>query len=246
MELKQQMLLLSSLKTVRRAGSIIDLNLAVSDVRDRYGFTHLVFLLVKPASTPNIEPLFCATYPEEWTSLYLRNNYLESDPVIQFSQTGFLPYDWSGLDRTSEAARVFFKEAKAFGVGVNGLTVPIRGPGGERSLLSATSNLRGKDWRTLRTSSKNDLLVLSHFLHEKVLMVSGVRKNSAYRRLSKREQQCLQLLASGIVPKRIASQLQLSESAVRLYLRSGRSKLNARTMYQAIARASFLEIIRTL
>lgn len=245
MELERPILLPSSLKIVRMAASINDLNAAISDVRDRYGFNHLVFLLVRPANHPNIAPLFCATYPEEWTSLYLRNNYLKIDPVIQFSQTGFLPYDWSGLNRTSEAARLFFKEAKAFGVGVNGLTVPIRGPGGERSLLSATSNLRGKDWRTLRTSSKNDLLVLSHFLHEKVLMVSGLRKNSAYRRLSKREQQCLQLLASGIVPKRIASQLQLSESAVRLYIRSGRGKLNARTTYQAIARASFLEIIQT-
>lgn len=245
MKLKQQMLLLSSLKTVRRAGSINDLNAAMSDVRDWYGFSHLVFLLVRPANHPNIAPLFCATYPEEWTSLYLQKNYLEVDPVIQFSQTGFLPYDWSGLDRTSEAARMFFNEAKEFGIGVNGLTVPVRGPGGERSLLSATSNLRGKDWRTLRTSSKNDLLVLSHFLHEKVLMVSGLRKNGPHHRLSKREQQCLQLVASGIVPKRIASQLQLSESAVRLYLRSSRGKLNARTMYQAIATASFLEIIQT-
>ncbi|MVA56869.1 helix-turn-helix transcriptional regulator [Agrobacterium vitis] len=243
MELKQQMLLLSSLKTVRRAGSIDDLNAAISEVRDRYGFAHLVFLLVKPANHPNIEPLFCATYPEEWTSLYLRNSYLESDPVIQFSQKGFLPYDWSGIERTSQTARAFFKEANAFGVGVNGLTVPIRGPGGERSLFSATSNLLGREWRALRTSSKNDLLVLSHFFHEKVLTVSRLRKTNAYRTLSKREQQCLQLLASGIVPKRIASQLQLSESAVRLYLRSGRGKLNARTMYQAIARASFLEII---
>lgn len=245
MELKQQMLLPSSLRTIQRAGSIIDLNVAISDVRDRYGFTHMVFLLVKPVSHPNIKPLFCATYPEEWTSLYLRNNYLESDPVVQCAQTGFLPYDWSGIDRTSATVRAFFNEARAFGVGVNGLTVPIRGPGGERSLFSVTSNLRGKDWRTLRTSSKTDLLVLSHFLHEKVLTVSGLRKNIAYRTLSKREQQCLQLLASGIAPKRIASQLQLSESAVRLYLRSGRGKLNARTMYQAIARASFLEIIQT-
>ncbi|NSZ19881.1 helix-turn-helix transcriptional regulator [Agrobacterium vitis] len=245
MEFTQQMLLSSSLKTVQRARSINELSLAVSDVRDRYGFTHLVFLLVKPANQPNIKPLFFTTYPEEWTSLYLRKNYLEIDPVIQFAQTGFLPYDWSGLDRTSEKPRAFFKEANTFGVGVNGLTVPIRGPGGERSLFSATSDLPGKEWRTLRTSSKNDILVLSHFLHEKVLTVSGLRKSIAYRTLSKREQQCLQLLACGIVPKRIASQLQLSESAVRLYLRSGRSKLNARTMYQAIAKASFLEIIQT-
>lgn len=85
-------------------------------------------------------------------------------------------------------------------------------------------------------------MLLSHYMHEKFLIITGVRSDH-YGSLSRRERECLQLIARGSVPKRIARQLQLSESAVRLYLANARRKLEARTVYQAIARASFLEFI---
>ncbi|NTJ66519.1 LuxR family transcriptional regulator [Agrobacterium rhizogenes] len=241
---KRRSRLARSLAILQKAGSEADLNAAVADIRDRYQFAHLVFLLVRFANRADTFPWYCTTYPEEWTSLYLRKNYFEIDPVIELYKTGLLPVDWSGLDRRSARTRGFFREANAFGVGRHGVTVPVRGPSGERSLLSATSNLPWREWRKLRASSSHELQVLSCYLHEKVLTVSGLRKNGGYRKLSRREQECLQLLASGMVPKRIAARLQISEDAVRLYLRLARRKLDATTIYQAIARASFLELVQ--
>jgi DNA-binding CsgD family transcriptional regulator len=245
MEDRQQSPLSWSLTMLRRVGSRADLNVAIAHIRDRYQFAHLVFLVVRPANRADTYPFHCTTYPEEWTSLYLRKNYFEIDPVIELSRSGFLPVDWSNLDRRSPRSRSFFKEAGSFDIGRHGLTVPIRGPSGERTLFSVTSNLSGPEWRKLRISSYHDLQILSHYLHEKVLFVSDLRKSGGYRKLSRREQECLQLLARGLVSKRIAARLQISESAVRLYLRSARHKLDAATIYQAIARASFLEIIQT-
>ncbi len=229
---------------LRRVVSGADLYEAVARIRDRYQFAHLAFLVVRLADRPDPYPFYCTTYPDEWVSLYLRNNYFEIDPVIDLSKTAFLPVDWLDLDHRTPEARSFFKEAKSFDIGRNGLTVPIRGSGGERSLFSATSNLPRREWRKLRMSSKHDLQVLSHYLHEKALSVSGLRKNGGYRKLSRREQECLQLLARGLVSKRIAARLQISENAVRLYLNLAKRKLDAKTLYQAIARASFLEIIQ--
>lgn len=244
MEDRRQSPLSLSLATLQSVDDKTDLNVAMADIRDRYDFAHLVFLLIRPSNHSNIYPLYCTTYPQEWTSLYLRKNYFEIDPVIDLNQTGFLPVDWSDLDRRSVRTRAFFREANAFGVGRHGMTVPVRGPRGERSLFSATSNLPRSQWRKLSGSSSHDFQILSYYLHEKVLCLSGLRKNGGYRKLSRREQECLQLLASGMVPKRIASTLRLSESVVRLYLRLAKRKLNAATIHQAIARASFLEIIQ--
>lgn len=241
---RQQSTLSWSLMMLRRVGTRADLNDAVAHIRDRYQFAHLVFLVVHLANRSDTYPFYCTTYPEEWTSLYLRRNYFEIDPVIDLSRTGFLPVDWSNLDRRSPRTRGFFKEAESFDVGRHGMTMPIRGPGGERSLFSATSNLPRPKWRTLRMSTSHDLQILSHYLHEKALSVSGLRKSGGYRKLSRREQECLELLARGVVSKRIAVRLQISESAVRLYLRLAKRKLGAATIYQAIARASFLEIIQ--
>ncbi|MBB3429072.1 DNA-binding CsgD family transcriptional regulator [Rhizobium sp. BK312] len=233
-----------SLAILRKADSEADLNVALADIRGRYQFAHLVFLLVRLANRTGTYPWYCTTYPEEWTSLYHRNNYFEIDPVIELYKTGFLPVDWSSLDRRSARTRSFLQEANAFGVGRHGVTIPVRGPSGERSLFSATSNLSGREWRKLRASSSHELQVLSCYLHEKALTVSGLRKSGVYRKLSRREQECLQLISSGLVPKRIATRLQISEDAVRLYLRLARRKLDAATIYQAIARASFLELIQ--
>ncbi|NTJ11746.1 LuxR family transcriptional regulator [Rhizobium lusitanum] len=245
MEDRQQSPLSWSLTMLRRVGSSADLNAALAEIRDRYQFAHLAFLVVRLGNRADIHPFYCTTYPEEWTSLYLRKNYFEIDPVIELSRTGFLPVDWSNLDRQSARTRDFFKEAESFYIGRHGLTVPIRGPSGERSLFSVTSNLLRPAWRKLRSSSNHDLQILSHYLHEKALSVSGLRTSGGYRKLSRREQECLQLLARGFVSKRIAVRLQISENAVRLYLKLAKRKLNATTTYQAIARASFLEIIQT-
>ena len=242
---RQQSPLSWSLATLQRVGSKAGLDVAIARIRDRYQFAHLVFLVVRPVNRADTPPFYCTTYPQGWTSLYLRRNYFEIDPVIELSRTGFLPVDWSDLDRRSARARSFFQEANSFGVGRHGLTIPIRGSSGERSLFSATSNLPRSEWRKLRRSNKHDLQILSHYMHEKVLSVSGLRKSAGYRKLSRREQQCLELLARGLVSKRIAARLQISENAVRLYLKLAKRKLDAATIYQAIARASFLEIIQT-
>jgi DNA-binding CsgD family transcriptional regulator len=245
MEDRQQSSLSWSLTMLRRVRSRADLNVAVADIRDRYQFAHLTFLVVRLANRADPHPFYCTTYPEEWTSLYLDQNYFEIDPVIDLSRTGFLPVDWSNLDRRSPRTRSFFRQAESFAIGRRGLTVPIRGPSGERSLFSVTSDLSTPEWRKLRTLSNHDLQIVSHYLHEKALSVGGLRTSGGYRKLSRREQECLQLLARGLVSKRIAARLQISENAVRLYLKLAKRKLDARTMYQAIARASFLEIIQS-
>jgi DNA-binding NarL/FixJ family response regulator len=79
-------------------------------------------------------------------------------------------------------------------------------------------------------------------MHERFVDVLEAR-NHDFRHLSRRERQCLQMLAQGVVPKRIASSLHLSESAVRLYISTARRKLRAATVYQAIARATCCDMI---
>lgn len=188
-------------------------------------------------------PYYCTTYPEAWTQRYIDNGYFDVDPVVDVLRWGHLPVDWSTLDWHAPPASRFFKEARRHKIGPHGLTVPIRGPAGERCLFSVTSNRSKRDWSRLRASSIHELHILSHCLHETVLTVTGLRDATSYRELSRRERQCLQLLAAGRISKQIAAALGISESAVKLYLRSARDKLGAATSHQAVAKASFYELI---
>lgn len=57
------------------------------------------------------------------------------------------------------------------------------------------------------------------------------------RILSNRERACLLLLTEGLIVKQIARRLDISESAVHLYISNAKRKLKARTREEAVTRA---------
>lgn len=234
----------SSLRRLRSVAHREDLYPALSELCTGYGFTHMTFLVVHAGTATSTPPYFCTTYPDAWTAAYVDRGYFEIDPVIDVMRLGFLPVDWSALDWRSRPVGRLFKEACSYGIGSQGLTIPIRGANGERSLFSVTSNLPRRQWIRLRDSRVHEMQLLAHYLHETVFDALAFRKSVRMRQLSRRESQCLQLLAIGRISKQIAADLGISENAVKLYLRSARLKLRALTTYHAVAKATFLELIR--
>ncbi|WP_429127801.1 helix-turn-helix transcriptional regulator [Ensifer sp. 4252] len=232
-----------SLSALRSAKHREDVRPALNELCSRYDMSHMTFLVVRSGGASSSFPYYCTTYPDAWTATYLDSGYLDIDPVIDVIRWGFLPVDWSSLDRKSGEAHRLFNEARSHGVGSQGLTIPIRGSNGERCLFSVASTLPRREWARLRDASIYELQVLSHYLHETVFHVTGYRRIDRYRKLSGRETQCLQLLATGRISKQIAADLQISEHAVKLYLRSARLKLGAVTSHNAVAKASLLELI---
>ena len=81
------------------------------------------------------------TYDPGWIARYKDNDYFKIDPVVICGTKSFLPLDWSHLDRESAVARGFFAEADRFDVGRQGITLPVRGAGGERALFTITANM---------------------------------------------------------------------------------------------------------
>jgi DNA-binding CsgD family transcriptional regulator len=242
-KMAKRSLLKHALSILDAASTVDDLRGTVSHIRDCYHLSHLVFHVVSLGSAHAKHPMILLTYAQEWVDFYINQNFFDIDPVVNLSRTGFLPVDWSLLDHGSFETVQFFRQAHSFGVGRFGLTIPVRGPQGERSLFSATSNLRESAWRHLCADCMNDLQILSHYLHEKALTTSGLRDHGSVKRLSRRELQCINMVAHGWLVKQIAAELQLSESAVRLYLRMAKRKLGVSTTYQAIGRAVAGELI---
>jgi DNA-binding CsgD family transcriptional regulator len=232
------------LEKIEAAQDIPTLERIVFDIRDFYGFAHTVFHVTHTALSNTNNPLLLLTYPEEWVSIYKNRDYFTIDPVVNAGLTGFLPIEWSTLNWQSPNCAGFLKKARSYDVGQNGITLTIRGPLGERSLFTMTSNLSGDQWSRLCQESISDFQVLGHFFHDRAMNLMGFRKTQNIPRLSKREKECLQLVANGVLPKNIAPFLSLSESAVRLYLTSCRRKLGSISTAHAIAHAVSLELIR--
>lgn len=227
-----------------RSRTLAELAASIREIRDEYGLAHVVYHAVHLPQSPESNPILLLTYDPEWVRRYTTRDYFLIDPVVQQGRRGFLPLDWSDVDHDSQKAQAFFREAASFEVGRNGITLPVRGPGGERALLSITSNMASRDWQRERLSIMRDFQLVAHVVHDQAVRLSQLRVSGIPRQLSARERETLQLAARGFAPKQIAADLHLSPTAVRLYLQGARSKLECATLTQGIAKAISLDIIQ--
>ncbi len=228
---------------IERAKSITDLSVLLAEWRDSTNVAHLVYHAANVPACNRPNPILLLTYEDPWVKRYVEQNYFQIDPVVAAGRNGFLPIDWMGLDHGSPAARQFFAEAESHGVGRHGITLPIRGPYGERALFSVTSNATDHQWHRWRHDHLRDFHLLAHHLHDRAMTLAGLRPNPAPRPLSRRERQCLHQLVHGRTPQQIADSLQVSTGAVHLYLRSARRKLDCATVEQTIGKAVCFELI---
>lgn len=235
-----------ALDWLQRVDNLAQFDGIMEQLRHAFRLGHATFVVTRAGLSANAIPCFITTYPPEWIELYLRRDYVRIDPVIEQAHTSLLPFEWSGLDKPANGADVFFREARSFGIAGNGLTVPVFASRGERSLLSVTSELPSSDWRRHRPGIEDDLFVFARYLHDRLLSISGLRASNAPPSMSQRERQCLELVARGLLFKQIAAELTISESAVRLYIRSAKRKLSAGTLSQAVVRAAVLDLFPIL
>jgi DNA-binding CsgD family transcriptional regulator len=208
-----------------------------------YGLKHVAYLGINIPRIGKTTPFYSATYTSEWCKHYEHSAYVDVDPVVRLGLTGLLPIDWSTFDYSKPKIRQIFGEAAEFGLGRQGLTIPIRGRGPEVALFSINSDLSNKDWEHLKRQSMRDLQLLAHYFHQMVIRVEGGQIPHYEALLSPREKECLQWAATGKTIWETAQILKVSERAVRLYLDTARHKLECLNKTQAVAKAVALGIV---
>lgn len=179
------------------------------------------------------EPFLAVTYSSDWVEHYKSRRYVEIDPVVHQGFRRLLPVDWNEFDSSSDGLRTFFGEAADFGLGRHGLTIPIHGRGGDRSLFTVTSDFSNRDWGDAKLEYLRDFQLLAVYLHEKVLQLAGQKLSG--QPLSPRELECLQWISEGKTAWECAMILGISINTVRCYLETARNKLNAVSNTHAVS-----------
>lgn len=209
-----------------------------------YHLANIAYHAVYLPGAQIFNPILVLTYEPEWIARYKSNDYFKIDPVVVSGTKGFLPLDWAHLDRDHHVARDFFAEAERFAVGRQGMTWPVRGAGGERALFTITANMSASEWEERRVSYKREFQMIAHYMHDRIVEISGYRDAKPKPSLSRREIACLELAAQGATSKQTGARLKISDRAVRLFLSSACTKLDCANTHQAIARMVSLEILR--
>jgi len=234
----------SVIVAIERAADIASLTAMLGEWRDSSGLAHLAYHAFHVPISLRPNPVLMATYDSAWLRRYLDEDYFRIDPIVIASSKGFLPIDWMTIDRDTSVAKQFFDEAEAHGVCRHGLTLPLRGPRGERALFTINSNESDHYWHRRRYSYMQEFHVVAYYLHDRAMQLAGMRADYATRPLSRRERQCVQGLANGHTPQQIGSCLNVSPSAVHLYLGAARRKLNCARIDQAVAKAICFELVQ--
>jgi DNA-binding CsgD family transcriptional regulator len=214
-----------------KASVLSDLQPIIEDLRDGFRVDHMVYHWVNAKGAK----LGVGTYSQDWIERYLEKGYLRIDPVILGCAQHFHPVDWKNLDWSAKAARQFQQDAISFGVGNQGMSIPIRGPQGQYALFSVSHNCRDDQWLAFITDNRRNLILLAHYFNKKVLEIEGDRIGDARAHLSPREIEALTLLALGYNRAQVAQTMTISEHTLRAYIESGRHKLGAMNTVHAVA-----------
>lgn len=215
------------------------------DIKQTYGVDNLVYHAVNVKGLTRDGAFLRLTYSDDWIARYYENNYFNIDPVVEEGNRAFMPFTWSSLDWSGKKRREFAEDAQGHAVGTAGMTVPIRGPGGQHALFSLASDRSDESWDRQMREHLPELHVIAHHLHEATIRVEGVESSTKVITLSTRERDVLQWAASGKTTDEIATILGIAERTVRVYLDTSRHKLGATNRTHAVARAIGIGLIHS-
>jgi DNA-binding CsgD family transcriptional regulator len=177
-----------------------------------------------------------ANYKPEWKRFYVENRLQQVDPTIHRAALSLAPVDWTRFER-DEGFHSLFRIAHDFGITSQGITVPIRGPYGDRGLLSVTASMPERDWRLLNREIIGELQMAAVHLHDAAMRTGLLIGPLSRPQLSIREREVLQWVAAGKSQQDVGDILNISSRTVEVHLRSAREKLGALTTVQAVGRA---------
>lgn len=230
-------------RQIGEAKSLAAMQKIARNICNVYNLANIAYHALYIPGAKVFNPILLLTYDSGWITRYKDNDYFKIDPVVVCGTKSFLPLDWSRLDRESAVARGFFAEADRFDVGRQGITLPVRGAGGERALFTITANMSAREWDKRRVGYMKEFQMIAHYMHDRIVELSGYRDAKPRPVLSAREMTCLEFAAQGAAVKQIAGRLRITDRAVRLFLTSACAKLDCATIHQAVAKTVSLEML---
>ena len=198
------------------------------------GLRHIAYLRFPTVEGVDVCPTTSvATYPSAWRTRYFFEDYARTDPIVARGRNALLPFDWGALASSDPVAAAFLADAAAHGVGVSGLSIPVRNRTGAHSLVSYSSDHTKTEWARYKRAHMVGLQKLSWLIDSAADACSGPPLPAVA--LSPREQECLIWAARGKSAEEIGDVMKIGFGRVRAHLDAARHKLHCMSLTHAIA-----------
>lgn len=205
--------------------------------KENLNLQHVVYHATRFPNYSWEDPFLYLTYSSEWLDHYRKQKYLLIDPVVQTGMRSILPFDWNSIvSQSFPKGQYILDEGREFGVGRQGLTIPVRGPDGFSAIFTVTSNDSNHEWRLMLKEHLAEINLLGHYFHHLILDKYAPQLHHNIS-LSPRERECIAWSSEGKTVGDIAEILSIATVTVRAHLDSARNKLNAVNKTHAIIKA---------
>jgi len=210
---------------------LAQLGTLLADIARELGFDYFALLDHASLGAAGAGLLRIDNYPEEWVQEIVARDYARDDPVHLASRRTNAAFGWCalpGLIRLERRHRTILARSHYFGLGP-GLTVPANVPG-EPSASCSFAVRAGSELPASR-------LRCAELIGAHALCTARRLRPAAKRvrpRLSRRELECLRLVALGKTDWEIARILGLSEHTAHQYVK------RARAAYDAVSRTQLV------
>ncbi|WP_206185491.1 LuxR family transcriptional regulator [Sphingosinicella sp. CPCC 101087] len=213
-----------------QCGSDAELAALLDDVARELGFSYFALLHHSSLSRRRTGLIRIDTYPDGWEEELSARRLIGADPVHLASQrtnTGFVWSELGELVPLGPAQRDVLERSVRFGIGA-GFTVPVNVPGEPGGSCSFAVR-PGADlpWARLRCAET----IGAHGFRA-ARRIHGYPACSRPPRLSRRQLECLRLVAAGKTDWEISRILGLGVETARQYVKSARRAYDAATRTQ--------------
>ena len=230
-------------QNLKHAGMRTDFLRSLQDICRAVGAKHGSFTMRHVPGIVGDDPFLVDTFGELWRDHVTCQKYEAADPIKSYSERAIQPVDWSELPKTRTKVRRFFKDFGEFQLGRQALTATFRGPSGDRSLLTLTSDVTEKRWPVTKNEFIAAVGVLHPAIHRAVLKLKFQIDDVLAVRLTPREKECLAWAAHGHTSKKIGENLGLTPATVNFFIDAAVNKLSAANRAHASAKAVALGLI---
>lgn len=191
------------------------------------------------------------TYPHQWVRCFSEMRLQQIDPVFRYASNSSLPFLWDSEDFQATLApeqRRVLTEAQRFGV-AHGYTIPIHSARSPQTLRASCSVV--PDSSQLDARAYMAVQLMAYYLFEAAARLLEENENVEYQpRLSRRERECLELVAMGKDEWAISRILSVSRATVHNHIESAKRRLGVTNRTHAVVHAlagqqiSFGDVLR--
>ena len=133
----------------------------LEEIAATLGLAHIACGRFEARNGQLMERSAVTTWPKAWRDRYASRHYARIDPIVMVGAYARHPFDWRSFRVLSAEVGSFLEDAAGHGLGLNGLTVPLRGEPGALALVSFTSDMARDDWEAYKRRHLPNLKTLA-------------------------------------------------------------------------------------